>query len=313
MSLLPKLLAIADDAQRERDAERAAWLEARKNGLGGSDAAVIMGVSPWKSPYTLFLEKSGLVEDTVGNNEALYWGNALEPIVREHYAQVTGREVLPGVVMQFSRERPHLFANTDGMIAPCDGRKKPGIYEGKTTSAYNKDDWRDGNVPIGYQVQVQSYMYVTDTEWGSVAVLIGGQQFLWTDVTRNDNFIKSYVRKADEFWKRVENNDPPPMEGHPSERRALAFMYGEAIEGKIVDLPEEADEWAQVLEDSKAAEKEAKAEKSRVETLLRGAMGDALFGRMPDGTGFKLAVEHKKEHMRKATSSRVLRKVKRVP
>jgi len=292
---------------------RAQWLEARKDGIGGSDAATIMGVNPWCSPYTLFLEKSGLVDDVQEDNERMLWGRKLEPIVAEHYVEVTERTLVPGVEMLKHPERPHLFANTDRMIAPCEGHPDKGVYEGKTTSAYNKDDWKDGKVPLYYQVQVQHYLYVNEATWGSVAVLVGGQEFIWQDVERNDRFLTSYLKKADEFWRRVEDGDPPPMEGHPSERKALGILHREHVDGKVVDLSAEAAEWMEAMDAAKADEKAAKEVKGKYETMIRGAIGDAMFGRLPDGSGFKLAVEHKKEHVRKASSSRVLRKLKRVP
>lgn len=291
--------------------ERTRWLEDRRTGIGGSDAATIMGVNPWSSPYALYLDKVGLTPLDGEQSERMAWGNRLEPIVRSHYAEVTGRQVAPGVQMMRSAERPHLFANTDGMIAPCEGHATAGVFEAKTTSAYNREEWRD-EIPLYYQVQVQSYLYVLEAEWGSYGVLIGGQEFVWVDVARNDRFIRAYVRKADEFWKRVEDGDPPAMEGHESERRGLDNLYPDAIGGRIVELDADAEEWAEKMADAKARKKAAEADKGRYETLLRGAIGDGLFGALPGGGGFKLALEHKKGHVRKATSSRVLRPVKRV-
>jgi len=291
--------------------ERKDWLEARKNGLGGSDAATIMGCNPWASPYALFLDKSGMTEDRE-DNEYMLWGRKLEPIITQHYAEVTGRTLEPGSEMRFSAERAHLFANTDASILPCPQHEGRGIYEGKTTSAYLREDWKDGRIPLYYQVQVQHYMYVEEVSWGSYGVLIGGQQFEWVDVERNDRFIAAYLKKADEFWDRVQNNDPPPMEGHESERKALALVYPSHQDGKTIDLPNDAEDWLARMEEARIAEKDAEKEKKKFETMIRGAMGDAMFGRLPDGRGFKLAVEHKKEHTRKASSSRVLRKLKRV-
>lgn len=294
-----------------QETDRQRWLEMRKNGLGGSDAATIMGVNPWSSPYALFLEKAGLVDTSDQENERMIWGRKLESVIASHYEEVTGRALAPGAEMQPSSERPHLFANTDRMILPYAGQKRNGIYEGKTTSAYNLDDWRDGKIPLYYQVQTQHYFYVLETDWGSVACLVGGQQFVWSDIERNDTFLKAYVRKADEFWDRVLNNDPPPMEGHPAERRALNLLYGEDT-GEVIELPEQVQEWADRLAEAKEREKEAKAEAKRYETLVAGVMKDASFGRLPDGTGFKYVTETKKEHVRKAWTGRVLRKVKLV-
>lgn len=292
---------------------RQRWLEERKGGLGGSDAATILGLNPWCSPYTLFLEKTGLIESAEEENEPMEWGRKLEPVVASHYQEKTGRELRLGTPMQWSRERPHLFANVDRLIEPVAGRPGRGVYEGKTTSAFQAEQWRDGEIPLYYQVQVQAYLYVLELEWGSVACLIGGQRFVWTDVGRNDRFIRAYVKQADEFWRRVQENDPPPMEGHPSEKRALEVLYKRPEEGKVIELPDEALVWAEKLEEANAAKAQAWKEKERYETLLRGVMGDALYGVLPDGSGFKLGLEHRKEHVRKASSTRVLRKVKRVP
>lgn len=291
--------------------ERKEWLEARKNGIGGSDAATIMGCNPWSSPYALFLDKMGLAGEQA-DNERMLWGRKLEPLVADHYAEVTGRSLVPGVEMLTHPERPHLFANTDRMISPCPEHSDKGVYEGKTTSAYNKDEWKDGRVPLYYQVQVQHYLYVNQATWGSLAVLVGGQEFVWQDVERNDRFLEAYLKKADEFWERVQSNDPPPMEGHEAERRAITSIYPSHEDGKTIELPGDAEDWRARMEEARIAEKDAEKEKKKYDTMIRGAMGDAMFGRLPDGSGFKLAVEHKKEHTRKASSSRVLRKLKRV-
>jgi putative phage-type endonuclease len=270
-----------------------------------------MGVNPWSSTYALYLDKVGLA-DPQTESERMLWGRKLEPVVRTHYQEVTGRNLEPGVEMQRHGERAHLFANTDGRILPCEGHDTDGVYEGKTTSAYNKDEWRD-EIPLYYQVQVQHYLYVLEAEWGSYGVLIGGQEFVWLDVPRNDRFIAAYLRKADEFWARVQTNDPPPMEGHDAERKALASLYPKHIDGKVVELDADAEEWAEKLDDARARASAAEKDKDRYTTLLRGAIGDALFGALPGGGGFKLALEHRKESVRKASSSRVLRKVKRIP
>lgn len=304
--------------------KRTAWLEARKNGLGGSDAPIIMGASRWVSAHALFLEKVGLVEREE-QGEPAYWGHALEKPVAKRYAQVTERVLLPGVKLYHSRETKYLFANTDRMIRRDDGRKgrrRKGIpqgacavYEGKTVGPFMRPDveeWESGRVPILAAVQLQHYLYVCEVDWGSFGVLVGGQKFLWMDMQRNDRFIKTYLKKAEEFWDRVQNNDPPPMEGHPSERRALDLLYPKPVKGKIIDLDAEAQGWSESLDLARKRESAAKRDKEMYGTLIRGAMGDALFGRLPSGAGFKLALEHRKKRVTPASSSRVLRNVKEV-
>ncbi|WP_145912215.1 YqaJ viral recombinase family protein, partial [Alloalcanivorax xenomutans] len=77
---------------------RADWLEVRKQGLGGSDAASAIGLNPYQSPLALWMIKTGR-EDALPTApqddlaSPLYWGTVLEPIVADAYARHTGRKV----------------------------------------------------------------------------------------------------------------------------------------------------------------------------------------------------------------------------
>lgn len=78
----------------EQMQDHQAWLNLRNKGIGGSDAGVIAGVNPWKSPFKLWLEKTGQAEpDDLSDNEAVLWGIKLEPIVAERFTEVTGKKV----------------------------------------------------------------------------------------------------------------------------------------------------------------------------------------------------------------------------
>ena len=74
------------------------WLDVRKQGIGASDAAAAVGVSPYQSPLELWLVKTGRDGDMPKvdpNDESspMYWGNVLEPIVAQHYSRRTGYKV----------------------------------------------------------------------------------------------------------------------------------------------------------------------------------------------------------------------------
>jgi len=62
-------------------ASRAEWLEQRRQGIGASDAAVILGLTKWKSPMGLYAEKTGLVPMGQEETDLLEWGNRLEPVI----------------------------------------------------------------------------------------------------------------------------------------------------------------------------------------------------------------------------------------
>lgn len=74
--------------------DRDAWLKIRTSGIGGSDAGTIMGSNPWKSPYQLWLEKTGQVEaEDISNKGPVYWGTKLEPLIAKKFTEETGKKV----------------------------------------------------------------------------------------------------------------------------------------------------------------------------------------------------------------------------
>ena len=133
------------------------WLEYRKTGIGGSDASVVCGISRYKSPVELWMEKTEqMPPQEVG--EAAYWGNQLELLVREEFTKRTGIPVRkPSVILQ-SQEYPFMLANLDGTCEhPVYGTC---IFEAKTASAYKAGEWED-SIPDEYMIQIQHYMAVT--------------------------------------------------------------------------------------------------------------------------------------------------------
>ena len=95
---------------------REEWLELRRRGIGGSDASVIMGKNPYRSILRLWEEKTGKAPITEAGNEAAYWGNVMEPIVRKEFTKRTGLKVRQKHFMIFHPEIPYMFADVDGIV-----------------------------------------------------------------------------------------------------------------------------------------------------------------------------------------------------
>ena len=89
---------------------REEWLQLRRNGIGGSDASVIMGKNPYRSILQLWEEKTGKLPVTDNGNEFTYWGNVMEPIIRKEFMNRTGLKVRQKHAMIFHEEYPYLFA-----------------------------------------------------------------------------------------------------------------------------------------------------------------------------------------------------------
>ena len=90
--------------------DRKAWLEARKQGLGGSDVATIAGLSKWKSQVQVFLEKTQAIEQEDVQSEAAYFGNVLEEVVAQEFAKRTGLKV---------QRRNAIFATSSVSLDAC--------------------------------------------------------------------------------------------------------------------------------------------------------------------------------------------------
>src|SRR5690554_2691682 len=161
------------------DMTREQWLEERRKGIGGSDAAAIAGLSRYRSPIQVYMDKLGLIEPPE-ENEAMYWGRKLEDIVAEEFSIRTGLKVRRRNAILQHPEYPFMLANVDRLIVG----KNEGL-ECKTTSAYRADEWKDDGIPWEYAIQCYHYMAVTGYKAWWIAALIGGNQFIYKRIERD--------------------------------------------------------------------------------------------------------------------------------
>lgn len=216
------------------------WLKKRKTGIGGSDCAVVLGMSPWKTPLELYYEKTGLVEpEDISNRESVKMGNMLEPIVYDLFCEHNISDdltspvrprVVPysgnGILFLRHPEYDYMVASPDAMIHYEDGTIE-GV-ELKTTSLRNADQWADGNVPYHYQLQCQHYMAVTGSKRWHIACLIGGQKYVQAVIERDEELITYIALKEKEFWDAVQNKIPPEWDGSDSAWNIIKGLYPES-------------------------------------------------------------------------------------
>ena len=175
-----------------------AWREERRKGIGGSDVAAIMGLSAYRTPYQVWLDKVQGVHDDISDKPAVVWGNILEHIIGEYYAQEhPDRTVRRVNGMMRSIARPWAQASLDYEVR--DPELGWGILEIKTAGWRREDDWADG-VPVYYQTQVAHYLSVSGRPFADVAVLIAGQDYREYRVMRDEEDIETVNRAVDEFW-----------------------------------------------------------------------------------------------------------------
>lgn len=284
-------------------ADRAAWLEARRSGIGSSDAAAVLGVSPWGSPLSVYADKLGLSEDREAT-EAMRWGNILEPLIAQEFAKETGRQVQMAGKLIRSTDRPWQLATLDAEQQAI-GRDGVGALEIKATG-FRAGDWTDG-VPAHVYAQFQHQLSVSGYRWGSVAVLMFGCRLLWADVERDDDFIARMVEAESDFWRRFEAGEPPPPDGTDASAAALRLLYPHD-DGSTVELPGELIGLDAEREALKAEMKTAEARLAEIDAQIKGAIGSATVGVLLNGVRFTHKLQKRGAYTVQPTEFRVLRR-----
>lgn len=181
----------------------------RHEGLGASDTPIIMGYSTYKTPYELYLEKTGTVTYDDEITEQQYWGNALEPIVIKRFAEENNVQVtFPDTV--YHPDYPFIFANLDGWI-----ESEKAVIEVKCANSFQRKEWdmaiSDG-IPLIYLIQIAKQCLITDASRGYCAVLIGGMEYKQF-IYERDAALEALILQADiDFWDCVQNRiEPEPI------------------------------------------------------------------------------------------------------
>lgn len=257
------------------DMSREDWLRERQNGIGGSDSSAILGFNPWKSPFELYIDKTS---DTVQeiDNEAIHWGNVLEDVVAEEFTRRTGIKVRRRNEIFRHKEHDWMIANIDRDVV---GERA--LLECKTTNAFNADAWEGDQIPPAYMCQLQHYMAVLDYEKAYIAVLIGGQKFVWKEIARDEEFIELMIEHEKDFWfNHILADVPPEIDGSRSASELLNAMYPED-NGETITLESDAEMLIEAIESIKSEVKEQRELQKEYENKLKLLIGDARTGITP--------------------------------
>lgn len=261
------------------------WLKLRESCIGASEVATVCGVG-FGSPYELWARKCGFLPP-LDETEAMEWGNRLEPLVAQAYADKFKRTLIDHgrYAFRVAPQWPFLGATLDREIVAIDD-DGPGALECKTTGAHRLEEWDGDEPPLRYQLQVQAQLAVTGFRWGVLACLIGGQRFRAFRIERRDDAIKAIVERCRVFWQHVATATPPPVDGSEATRRALDKIYARPSDDETAkELPAAlADATARYIAAS-AAIKAAEAEKRQAENEIKDAMGTAVYGVIPGVEG----------------------------
>jgi putative phage-type endonuclease len=252
--------------------DRAAWLEWRRGGVGGSDVAALCGFSTFASPMTVYLDKTGQLPDDDGN-EAMRWGQLLEPVIAREFEERTGLYVR---CQQWCAQHDDLSwarATLDGLVIetrwPDDAL---GVYECKTT---HDRTWAE-KIPDHVAVQIQWQLGITGYTNAWLAVLHGGQRLDIHEIEANPAVFRALLDLAGRFWRdHVLAEMPPPADSNPATTRALKAAFTAVDEGQAVELDGDARDAALEWLHAKAFAAEAQRDVDRIENTLRTTLGEA--------------------------------------
>jgi putative phage-type endonuclease len=222
---------------------REEFLERRKSGIGGSDVAAILGLSPWKTPYQVWLDKTGRSEEQP-ETERMHFGNVLEQVIADEYARRNNVKVQRRNKLYRHPQHDFLIANIDRYIVGGKG------LECKTADRFTANLWGqpeegDAGIPQYYLTQCHHYMNVTGMREWDLAVLIGGNEYRQYSIHHDAEICEMMTEACAEFWnKNVKEDIPPALTMKDDFSKVFTAKAGASIEanGKIAGIIEQMKE-----------------------------------------------------------------------
>jgi putative phage-type endonuclease len=318
-SVLPYAVG-CDSRERER------WLAMRRQTIGASEAAAVLGVSPWSSLLALWAEKTGRAPGPdLDDKEFVFWGNELEESIVRGYSKRTGRFTVPFGLLLRSTRWPWLSATPDALVTddPKHGARATQISRtlGHIRTAMKKgasidrlthelvehcegwwplqtknigftsaEHWHEG-VPLYYRIQCAQEALVFGTAKTTGAALIAGQRLAWDDVEVDESGLleRQIVNLTRLFMRQhIELGVEPAADASESARHTIAQLYPLHRPDKVLALGGDWMERADLYDVLKADNKALEEKLKRFENEVRQEMTDAERCVLPDGSGFTL-------------------------
>lgn len=229
-------------------ADRAEWLEMRKHYIGGSEIAglIVPDQVPAyvPSPYAMWAEKSGVYQPKPIDTGRTRFGTRMEAVVADEIAEMTGWQYREGVYA-IDDTTPGMGCTLDRLVT--NDPRGPGCLEIKVVSwQVYRQSWINDRPPFISTIQLCHQMACSGTTWGAVGALILGSDHVPQihDFTPRQGITDSIHRTVDEFWRRVRDNNPYPLDYKPSTADALRDMFPAVIDEQpfSVEGDPEADE-----------------------------------------------------------------------
>lgn len=244
------------------------WLLYRKRGLGGSDAGAVCGLNPYRTAMEVYDDKT--TDDTEDfDNEAMRQGREFEDYVARRFTEATGKKVRRANFMYYDEDYPFMLADVDRMVVG----ENAGL-ECKTASPYLADKWKDGKMPLSYQIQCYHYMSVCNADAWYLAVVIYGREFKYYRIERDEEVLDDLRRIEKDFWENhVLKGVLPKPDGSDLADKVISGYFKKSMKETI---PLNGfDEKLSRREELEMQVKEMEKEKKQIEQELKLYLGEA--------------------------------------
>lgn len=195
MQITERILGAAENGSDD-------WRRLRQKGIGGSDVAKLFKLSQYSGPIGVYVSKVSPIEIQQKKDDRLeqlrYFGHMLEPVIMNVFKRDNpGLDIVTTDNMYYAREHDFILGNPDGLI--IEGAEIVSGVEIKNMSIYRREDFKAG-IPDEYMLQIQHYMYVLDVDTWYIAWLLGGNEFCFRKIGRDQELIEIIVEKITDFW-----------------------------------------------------------------------------------------------------------------
>lgn len=293
--------------------DRADWLAKRKEGIGASDVAGILGLSTWATPFTVWADKTKDLEDDP--NESMYWGKVLEDVVVDEFEQRIGLHVHGRQWLVHHPDHPWVMCTIDGWAeeSPVEDEDDWNLHsvdplalvEVKTDAGFGA--WNDGP-PDHVRIQCLWQMFTTGVHTLTyVPTLHGGRRFEIYEVEWDEGLAEKIFLRVSEWRDRfILGGETPEPDESPATTKLIGDLW-DVDEGVSIELSSHMAADLEALRGWKREKAAAEKEVKRLENRLKVALQEAEVGTVAGEPMVTWKSQHRDAYTVEASDFRVLR------
>lgn len=179
-------------------------LDRRRQGLGGSDATILMKGDPNAILHLWGQKRGEIPHDDLSDVLPVQMGQWTEELNCYWFQKKTGFHVKHRGLECAHDEHPFLLCTLDGVATLGDGEDV--VLECKHVNPFN---YSMDKIVDTYYAQVQHNMLVTDMAHTAISVFVGNLVWEYSLVARNWEYQQELLEREAEFWECVQSGRKP--------------------------------------------------------------------------------------------------------